>query len=65
MNPRIRAKAVIIDKCKTMQSATVPLFLTFENADPLGDEVRIIFKIGDDLRQVCVFFYLFIHVESV
>jgi len=51
MDPRIRAGGVIPAECKTMQSATVPLFLTFKNADPLGDKVRVIFKVGDDLRQ--------------
>eukprot|EP00008_Paramoeba_atlantica_P011269 CAMPEP_0201493652 /NCGR_PEP_ID=MMETSP0151_2-20130828/40289_1 /ASSEMBLY_ACC=CAM_ASM_000257 /TAXON_ID=200890 /ORGANISM="Paramoeba atlantica, Strain 621/1 / CCAP 1560/9" /LENGTH=103 /DNA_ID=CAMNT_0047881229 /DNA_START=858 /DNA_END=1166 /DNA_ORIENTATION=+ len=34
-----------------MQSATVPLFLTFQNADPFGSKVQVIFKVGDDLRQ--------------
>ena len=45
MNPRFRANGIIRNECKTMQSATVPLFLTFANADPLGDKVRVIFKV--------------------
>jgi phosphatidylinositol kinase/protein kinase (PI-3 family) len=28
-----------------------PLFLTFKNADPLGQNVVVMFKSGDDLRQ--------------
>ena len=29
----------------------MPLFLTFKNADDLGGDIRVIFKVGDDLRQ--------------
>jgi phosphatidylinositol-4,5-bisphosphate 3-kinase len=28
-----------------------PLWLLFENADPSGEDLNIIFKCGDDLRQ--------------
>lgn len=28
-----------------------PLLLNFENLDPTGNDIRIILKIGDDLRQ--------------
>lgn len=28
-----------------------PLWLLFENADPTGEDLNIIFKCGDDLRQ--------------
>lgn len=28
-----------------------PLWLVFENADPLGDDIYLILKHGDDLRQ--------------
>ena len=34
-----------------MDSAKAPLWLVFENDDPLGDNVFVIFKSGDDLRQ--------------
>ena len=34
-----------------MQSASLPLFLTFKNVDELGGDIRVIFKVGDDLRQ--------------
>lgn len=40
-----------IDGCKVMQSFTVPLWLRFRNADPVGLPINTIFKIGDDLRQ--------------
>ena len=34
-----------------MDSKKVPLWLHFVNADPVGDDVVVIFKCGDDLRQ--------------
>jgi phosphatidylinositol-4,5-bisphosphate 3-kinase len=34
-----------------MDSKKVPLWLVFENADPSGDPIFVIFKSGDDLRQ--------------
>eukprot|EP00298_Acanthocystis_sp_HF-20_P026998 c4869_g1_i1.p1 GENE.c4869_g1_i1~~c4869_g1_i1.p1 ORF type:complete len:610 (-),score=218.48 c4869_g1_i1:142-1971(-) len=51
LSSRMVAKGFLIDKCKCMQSATVPLFLVFENADPHGKPIYLIFKAGDDLRQ--------------
>jgi phosphatidylinositol-4,5-bisphosphate 3-kinase len=34
-----------------MDSNAAPLWLVFENTDPMGAPVQIIFKSGDDLRQ--------------
>lgn len=34
-----------------MDSKMRPLLLDFENVDPNGEDIRIILKIGDDLRQ--------------
>ena len=34
-----------------MQSKTLPLWLVFENVDPIGDSIYAILKSGDDLRQ--------------
>ena len=42
---------MIVEKCKTMDSAKVPLWLVFKNADPFGEPIWLIFKSGDDLRQ--------------
>ena len=46
-----RATGIVIEKCKWLDSVTVPLWLAFKNSDPLGSNVLIIFKDGDDLRQ--------------
>jgi hypothetical protein len=40
-----------IEKCKTMDSAKAPLWLVFENADRHGENITVLFKAGDDLRQ--------------
>ena len=40
-----------IEKCKFMDSKKLPLWLVFENADPNGDPIYVIYKVGDDLRQ--------------
>jgi phosphatidylinositol-4,5-bisphosphate 3-kinase len=34
-----------------MDSKMRPLWIVFENDDPYGDDIYIIFKNGDDLRQ--------------
>ena len=49
--PRWKALNIKIEKCKYMSSKKVPLYLVFENADPLGHEIIILYKHGDDLRQ--------------
>lgn len=51
IEPGIRLKKIKIDKCRIMDSKMRPLWLVFENSDPFGDDVFIILKHGDDLRQ--------------
>eukprot|EP01105_Mastigella_eilhardi_P027980 TRINITY_DN894_c0_g2_i5.p1 TRINITY_DN894_c0_g2~~TRINITY_DN894_c0_g2_i5.p1 ORF type:complete len:1628 (-),score=329.83 TRINITY_DN894_c0_g2_i5:65-4318(-) len=50
-DPCLKVSHVIPDKCKTMDSLRAPLWLVFENYDPLGDNIYAIFKADDDLRQ--------------
>lgn len=40
-----------IKKCRVMDSKMRPLWVVFENSDMYGDDIYIIFKNGDDLRQ--------------
>jgi phosphatidylinositol kinase/protein kinase (PI-3 family) len=42
---------LIVEKCKFMDSKKLPLWLVFQNADPQGAPIYVIFKSGDDLRQ--------------
>ncbi len=51
LDPRLQVSGLRIEKCKFMDSKKVPMWLVFNNAEPLGDAVTIIFKEGDDLRQ--------------
>ncbi|GAB0088558.1 phosphatidylinositol 4,5-bisphosphate 3-kinase catalytic subunit delta isoform [Sergentomyia squamirostris] len=51
LNPSFRCKALRTDKCKVMDSKMRPLWIVFENADIHGDDIYVIFKNGDDLRQ--------------
>eukprot|EP01113_Clastostelium_recurvatum_P032806 TRINITY_DN4264_c0_g1_i2.p1 TRINITY_DN4264_c0_g1~~TRINITY_DN4264_c0_g1_i2.p1 ORF type:complete len:1541 (+),score=313.05 TRINITY_DN4264_c0_g1_i2:38-4660(+) len=47
----IEVNGLVLNECKWLDSATCPLWLVFQNTDPAGDPVHVIFKIGDDLRQ--------------
>lgn len=51
LNPSFRCKSIKVDKCKVMDSKMRPLWIVFENADLHGDDICVIFKNGDDLRQ--------------
>eukprot|EP00794_Sanderia_malayensis_P015189 gene15189-16756_t len=51
LDPSIRLKGLKIDRCKYLNSAKKPLWLTFENEEDPESEELIIFKNGDDLRQ--------------
>ena len=39
LDPRFDCSGLRIDKCKTMDSKKVPLWLVFTNADPVGDDL--------------------------
>lgn len=51
LDPSYRWKYVKMEKCRVMDSKMRPLWLVFENADPYGDDIYLILKHGDDLRQ--------------
>lgn len=51
LNFKLRIKGIIVDKCKFMKSKKKPLWLVFVNADSLGENINVMFKKGDDLRQ--------------
>lgn len=51
INPSVHIRGLIIEKCKWLDSFTVPLWLVFENYDSDEDPIYVIFKAGDDLRQ--------------
>lgn len=51
LNPILRCKTVKADLCKVMDSKMRPLWIVFENSDRYADDVCVLFKNGDDLRQ--------------
>ncbi|KAL9654688.1 hypothetical protein ABK040_006750 [Willaertia magna] len=51
LSPRMEVIGIIPEKCKVMDSAKRPLWLCFKNADETGDDIKVMFKAGDDLRQ--------------
>ncbi|KAM6927530.1 phosphatidylinositol 4-phosphate 3-kinase C2 domain-containing subunit beta [Xenentodon cancila] len=51
LNPALLVTKINIQSCSFFNSNAVPLKLSFQNLDPLGDNINVIFKSGDDLRQ--------------
>ncbi|TMS19161.1 Phosphatidylinositol 4-phosphate 3-kinase C2 domain-containing subunit beta [Larimichthys crocea] len=51
LNPALLVSGINIQSCSFFNSNAVPLKLSFQNLDPLGDHINVIFKSGDDLRQ--------------
>uniref|UniRef100_A0AAV2KXY1 Phosphatidylinositol-4-phosphate 3-kinase n=1 Tax=Knipowitschia caucasica TaxID=637954 RepID=A0AAV2KXY1_KNICA len=51
LSPSLEAKGLNIKACSFFNSNAVPLKLALVNADPLGQEINVMFKVGEDLRQ--------------
>ncbi|XP_023364510.1 phosphatidylinositol 4-phosphate 3-kinase C2 domain-containing subunit gamma [Otolemur garnettii] len=51
LNPALCVKGIDHDACSYFTSNALPLKITFINANPVGRNISIIFKAGDDLRQ--------------
>ncbi|KAM9968595.1 hypothetical protein ACTFIW_007745 [Dictyostelium discoideum] len=51
ISPSTETCGVIVSECRWLDSFTVPLYLVFQNVDPVGEPIAVIFKNGDDLRQ--------------
>ncbi len=52
MQPKWHCKQIIIEECKRMSSAQLPLWISFKNIDKSTKESTLMmFKAGDDLRQ--------------
>ncbi|XP_016080648.1 PREDICTED: phosphatidylinositol 4-phosphate 3-kinase C2 domain-containing subunit alpha isoform X2 [Miniopterus natalensis] len=51
LNPSLVAKDLNIKSCSFFSSNAVPLKVAMVNADPMGEEINVMFKVGEDLRQ--------------
>ncbi|MEE6499476.1 hypothetical protein FKM82_003460 [Ascaphus truei] len=51
LNPSLVAKELNVKVCSFFSSNAVPLKVTMVNADPSGEEINSMFKVGEDLRQ--------------
>uniref|UniRef100_A0A8C7YLA2 Phosphatidylinositol 4-phosphate 3-kinase C2 domain-containing subunit alpha n=1 Tax=Oryzias sinensis TaxID=183150 RepID=A0A8C7YLA2_9TELE len=51
LSPSLVAKELNIKACSFFSSNAVPLKLALVNADPLGEEINVMYKVGEDLRQ--------------
>nr|KAF6374935.1 phosphatidylinositol-4-phosphate 3-kinase catalytic subunit type 2 gamma [Pipistrellus kuhlii] len=51
LNPAVYIKGIDHKACSYFTSNALPLKITFINANPMGKNISIIFKAGDDLRQ--------------
>ncbi|XP_041496585.1 phosphatidylinositol 4-phosphate 3-kinase C2 domain-containing subunit gamma isoform X3 [Microtus oregoni] len=51
LDPALCIKGIDRDACSYFTSNALPLKITFINADPMGKNIGVIFKAGDDLRQ--------------
>lgn len=51
LNPSLRCHTLKVEKCKFMDSKMKPLWIVWKNDDVFGEDIYVIFKDGDDLRQ--------------
>ncbi|XP_015193707.2 phosphatidylinositol 4-phosphate 3-kinase C2 domain-containing subunit alpha [Lepisosteus oculatus] len=51
LSPSLVAKELNIKACSFFNSNAVPLKIALTNNDPLGEEINVMFKVGEDLRQ--------------
>ena len=51
LNPHLKVKGIDVDRCRVMESKKKPLWLTFYDVDEEKDDIVLMLKVGDDLRQ--------------
>ena len=51
IEPKFVACEFVFEKMKVFTSAKSPLMVVCKNKDPGGDQLKVMFKNGDDLRQ--------------
>jgi phosphatidylinositol kinase/protein kinase (PI-3 family) len=58
-NYKLKVSSFVVEKCKFMKSKKRPVWIVFTNANPDGDDIYVMFKKGDDLRQDILTLQLF------
>ncbi|XP_069484495.1 phosphatidylinositol 3-kinase C2 domain-containing subunit gamma [Ambystoma mexicanum] len=51
LDPALAITGILHNACSYFTSNAFPLKMSFINADPMGKDINVIFKAGDDLRQ--------------
>ena len=51
LDPTMEVGGLVVEKCRVMDSAKLPLWLVFNNPEPDAEQIYVMFKSGDDLRQ--------------
>ena len=65
LNFKYRVMGIYPEKCRIMKSKKKPLWLTFKNSDPNGDDIVVMLKCGDDLRMDMVTMQLFRAMQTL
>jgi len=65
LNFKYRIRGINSEKGRIMKSKKKPLWLTFKNADPLGEDIVVMLKCGDDLRMDMVTLQLFQAMQTL
>jgi len=51
LNPHLKVKGIDVANCRVMESKKKPLWLSCFNANEKGQDIVLMLKVGDDLRQ--------------
>jgi phosphatidylinositol-4,5-bisphosphate 3-kinase len=51
LNPKVQVRRIKTEECTFMVSKKKPIYLVFENLEAGDEDVHVLFKYGDDLRQ--------------
>lgn len=51
LNPNLLVRGIDVERCRVMESKKKPLWLTFKDQPVGGNDIVLMLKVGDDLRQ--------------